>query len=220
MTAAKEAPIHARMGAPRSGKTASTKIDVKAANPGRLLIWDPKREFEDMAQVVRDLPQLYHATNGKSFKLRYVPGGGLAEWKEKFSAFCLIALERQHLTMIVDELADVTLPGWAPEGWQMATRQSAHHHLTIYGLSQTPAGVDKTFFNNASHVRTGRLGSASNIRTMADALMCTQHDIRALSGTEFIEYERVTQVHTKGDVFPKDRPAPGRATRGRKGGAK
>lgn len=207
MKAASEAPIFARMGAPRSGKTAGTKIDIKAAAPARLMIWDPKREYEDCAPALPSLVAVYRAAKGKRFGLRYVPHGALKDWRAQFDAFCQVALEAGSLTLVADELADVTQPGWAPDGWEIVTRQSAHHHLIIYGLSQTPAGVDKTFLNNASNIRTGRLGSEGNIKAMADALMVPVAEIRALRGTQFIEIERVSGEVTRGDVFPKAKPA-------------
>lgn len=94
---------------------------------------------------------------------------------------------KQTLTLICEELADVTQPAWAPPGLSVDTRKGRHRGLKVYGASQRPAAIDKHFFGNATVIRTGQLNFEADLRVMANVLGVTLEEIRDLKPLAWIE---------------------------------
>jgi hypothetical protein len=96
------------------------------------------------------------------------------------------------VVFVVDELADYVGPSFrdAPESWQWLIRRGRKYGVTIIAASQRPAQIDKTLFDLASTVRTGRLNTIDSQRTVAGALGVEVADVRALTGHQFIERDR------------------------------
>lgn len=188
---ANKASIHAVIGASGSGKTTHVMQCIKRGNPARLLIWDTKGEFarEGYAKAVHkitDITKEILRAGAGGFRLAFQPSGDRAKFKRDFSRLCLIAFHAKNVWLIAEELAEVTEPGSAPEGWRKATTQGRSEGLTIYGLSQSPAWIDKFFFGNCSSIRTGRVIQKSHIDTMAGVLGVPGSEILNLQDLEFI----------------------------------
>ena len=187
-----KASIHAVIGASGSGKTTHVMQCIKRGQPRRLLIWDTKGEFarEGYARPITSIDKLIDivlaaGTNGE-FKFAFQPSGDRAKFKRDFSRLCGVAFAAKNCWLIAEELAEVTEAGSAPEGWRKATTQGRSEGLTIYGLSQSPAWIDKFFFGNCSTIRTGRVIQESHIKTMAGVLGVPGNDILNLQDLEFI----------------------------------
>ncbi len=195
-----EARIYAMMGASGSGKSARTKLEIAERKPPRLMIWDPKREYSPMGLDAFDsLSELGRAAfKRKRFALAFHPKRTKSEMRDQFSTFCKIADAAGDLTAVCEELSDVTLPGWAPDGWSMLTRQGRHSRMTLYGNSQSPAAIDKTFWGNTTRICTGVLGTASDVKTLADVLMIDKADIFRLLPMQFINLDKGTREVTRG----------------------
>ncbi len=70
--------------------------------------------------------------------------------------------------------------------------------MTIIGLSQRPAGVDKDFFSNCSFVRSGRINYSSDAKAIADVLGVKKDDITNLNEYEYIQRNMFTGEITRG----------------------
>lgn len=205
---ANKARIEAVFGAPGSGKSARVKQCLAREKPSRLLIWDPLAEYGEFGRPVPDLAAVLALLKGAGrrgkFSLCYTPRGGLAAWRKQFDAFCKLAYAAGGAWLVVDELADVTEPGWAPDGWSMATRKGRHQGMTIIGASQRPASVDKDFFGTATTISTGRLNFDGDVRVLANVLRVPAERIVALPPLQYLERDMQTGQLTEGVLaFPK-----------------
>lgn len=173
-------------GARGSGKSHTVKDYLRTRSPARLLIWDTMDEYGAHARAVPSLSAMLAAAGERSFALRYVPRGTERELAARFAAFCALAYARGELVMVVEELAAVTRPSWAPAEWSDCTLRGRHRRLAIFGLSQRPAGVDKNFFSNATFLRTGRLNFPADRRCMAEVLDVPIGAVAELRGHDWI----------------------------------
>lgn len=198
------AHIAAVIGASGSGKSTYIKQTLRRAKPARLLIWDPQNEYAEFGAPVRTLTDLHAVlvTAGKRgrFALVFTPSGDPRAMVKQFDMFCLLAYHAGNLTMVCEELADVTQPGNAPAGWSIATRKGRHAGLRLYGASQRPASIDKHFFGNATVIRTGRLNFAADIKGMANVLQVPEDEIRALLPLQWVERDMQNGKITRGKV--------------------
>ena len=96
-------------------------------------------------------------------------------------------------SLVVEELADVTSPGKAPEGWGELIRKGRHYGGSIYALTQRPAESDKTIAGNADIIHTGRLSFPRDRKTMAEYLDVPVSKITALPSLHWIERDMRTR---------------------------
>jgi hypothetical protein len=204
---ANKASIHAVIGASGSGKTSHVMECIKRGKPGRLLVWDTKGEFarEKYAEPVYSIAEisrrLIKAGDRGGFKLAYQPGGDDKRMKLDFSRLCLLSFHAKNNWLIAEELAEVTGPNWAPEGWRKATTQGRSEGLTIYGMSQAPAWIDKYFFGNCSTIRTGRLVFEEHAKTMARALGVSVAEVQSLEDGQYIHLQISPRKLERGRLF-------------------
>lgn len=204
---AKKANINAIMGASGSGKTSFVMAEIKRLKPSRLLIWDKKGEFEKerYGMPVNKMADVYKlllkAGAAGSFKICYRPRGDQRQYKEQFDRFCKAAFASKNLLFVAEELSDVTTASHAPAGWRELTTQGRTEGIIIYGLSQSPAQIDKDFFGNSTLVRTGRLNFDSHIKAMANCMSADKEIIRNLLAGEYIERNMDTGQVKRGKLF-------------------
>lgn len=199
------AAIHCVLGASGSGKTSHVMQELRRTKPKRLLIWDTKGEFarEGYGLAVESLGDVVARVAGAkagAFALAFRPRGDEKQMKAQFSIFCKLAFAAKNLTLVAEELSDVTTASYAVEGWRKVSSQGRTEGVTIYGLSQHPASIDKHFAGNASTVRTGRLNEASHIRKVANVLRIKPDEIVALLPLEWIQRDMNTGALTRGKI--------------------
>jgi len=187
----KAPPLVAVIGARKTRKTTQVKDWLKKTPPRRLLIWDPiggvQFGYDAVGTVFDDRTKLIDYVGARpSFAVVFHPGK-LSTYEEKFNWFCLLASELKNLTVVVDELADVTSPSWAPDAWREITRKGGNYGIASFGITQRPAEVDKTFLGNCSFIHCRRCNDEASIRTMAGYLRLPYADVAALTGYEFYE---------------------------------
>jgi hypothetical protein len=202
---ANKAKIYAVMGASGSGKSSYVKGELARTAPRRLLVWDYMREYGAHGAVVSTLGEMHaqvSAAGAGPFALVFQPGKDPDTAKRQFDVFCRIAHAAGSVTMVVEELAFVTSPSKAPPGWSMCTLTGRHEAMTIYGLSQRPASVDKNFFSNATHIRTGRLNFKADQDVLADALQVQRDEIQALLPLQWIERDMSNGKLSRGGAEP------------------
>lgn len=178
--------IRAYIGATGSGKGVSIRAHLKESKPSRLLVWDPLAEYSTFARPASSLAGVVACIEkaGRGpFRVSYtMPDGG--DLKKSFALLCEIARRAGDLTFLVEELADVTTPSYAPAAWRRISTQGRHAGLKVIAASQRPAFVDKAFFGNATYVRCFTLREDADQRRMASALAVPLETIRKLQTVE------------------------------------
>ncbi|WP_288254048.1 hypothetical protein [uncultured Hydrogenophaga sp.] len=186
-------------GARGTGKSYWTRRQIERARPARLAVWDHKSDpkLADFGQQFTGLPQLgaaVRAMQAKRFAVRYRPDAG-DRLDDQFRVFCEAVFAAGNLVMWVDELAEVTRAGRAPAAWRRCVnvgREYGGHDgkvraLTIFGSSQRPGEVDKSFLNNVDVLHTGRILNASDARVLADFLRLDYRELMDLPDWHWIE---------------------------------
>ncbi|MGH8209893.1 MAG: hypothetical protein ACREU6_09910 [Steroidobacteraceae bacterium] len=186
-----------------SGKSGWTRQQCEAAP--RLLVWDSVHEWsrDRVVTPVRSLPELHDlvvADLRTPGPFRYGYTGRVNG--NTFETFCKLAFvwmkARGDGTLVVEELADVTSPAKAPEGWGDIIRKGRHYGGRIYALTQRPAESDKTIAGNADVIHTGRLSFPRDRKTMAEYLDVPVEEITALESLHWIERDMRDRRLTRG----------------------
>ncbi len=195
-----KAQIVAVMGASGSGKSTFLKQTIRKTLPKRLLIWDPMTEYGDLGEPTRTLSDVMAKMRDPVFCIDFIPAADPEQMRKQFDLFCQLAFAAGNLTLIVEELAFVTSPSFAPPGWAAVTLKGRHKGLKVYGASQRPASIDKHFFSNATTVRTGRLNYAADIKTLANVLSIVPDQVQSLLPLEYLERDMSTGKVTAGTI--------------------
>lgn len=204
---AAKADINGFLGASGSGKTTAVMNEIKARKFKRLLVWDKKGEFaaEGYGQPIRSMKAVFallrKAGARGGFQICYIPRGDFKTQQKQFDLLCQVAFAVKNLAFVAEELSDVTSASHAPDGWRQLTTQGRTEGVTIYGLSQSPAQIDKNFFGNCTRVRTGRLNFDNHIKTMANCMSCDGNEIRNLLAGEYIQRDMSNGNITRGKSF-------------------
>jgi len=161
-------------------------------------------EYGECGTVFTDRAKLADFIGARStFTAVYRPGDQLDRYEARFDWFCRVAWALGELTLVVDELADVTGPNRAPSIWKTITRKGKHERLACFAASQRPAEVDKTFLGNCTFIHCGRLNDEAAVLTMKKVLGVTSEEIVGLRDLEFIERNMVTGAVRRGTLkFP------------------
>lgn len=175
---ANDAKIIAVIGASGVGKSSFIKADLlKPAmrSSAGLLIWSPLEKTDNYAGfcrgvTVRKVSDLVQAIKAGKRAVVYVPSGDDKSVKRQFDLFCRIAWELTGWTILVEELSRVTMPSWSPPAWRNLSTAGRHQGLTLIGVTQRPANVDKDFLGNCSEIRCYRVNYDNDAKVMADAL--------------------------------------------------
>jgi hypothetical protein len=169
------------VGASRSGKT--QYVRRRLVDAPRVLVWDPKAEYHELTRI-RDLPAWLNVCLNTRVDSRaaYVPGSP----RREFSLFCDLAWHYCRFAapgsiLVVDELADVSHAGKAPDSWGTILRQGLGYGVDIYAITQRPQESDKTSMGNASALVCCRLARADDRRYMANELDVPVSAIQGLS---------------------------------------
>lgn len=189
-----EPNIRAYIGATGSGKGVSVREHLDRAKPARLLVWDPLGEYGGYAQKVTTLEAVVKAMKSKRFAVAYFPGNNPKEFAKRFAMFCRAAFAAGDLTLLVEELADVTSPSFAPLEWRRCTTQGRHRGLKIIAASQRPAQVDKQFLGGCTYIRCFTLRFPPDRAAMAGAMDVPRADIASLTTVKTDKGTEITYV--------------------------
>jgi hypothetical protein len=162
---ANDAKIVAVIGASGVGKSSYIKADLlKPAmkSSAGMLIWSPLEKTDNYAGfcrgvVVTKITDLVARLKTGRRAVVYVPSGDDKAVKKQFDMFCRIAWELVGWTILVEELSRVTMPSWSPPAWRNLSTAGRHQGLTLIGVTQRPANVDKDFMGNCSEIRCYRV---------------------------------------------------------------
>lgn len=187
------ASIIAAIGATGSGKSAWIKAELQKKRPQRLLVWDPQGEYHAHGTIFTDRVRLVDAVQRTpSFAYVYRPGDAASRYAERFDWLCRLAYALGDLVLVIEELADVTTPSRAPDGWSIVTRKGRHKALRVVASSQRPASVDKDFFGNCTMIHCGRLNYEADLRVMANVLRVPVEQLAGLAPLAYVERNMLT----------------------------
>ena len=197
------ARINGVFGGSGTGKTAYVIKQIKADKPDRLFIWDTLGEFAKKGMGTACFTMLDVAvwTAGRRYAIAYQPKGDEKAMRKQFDMFCKIAFAAgQHgpVTFVAEELTDVTNASHALEGWRRVSVMGRHRGFTVYGMSQSPAWVDKRFTGNCTKVRTGRLVEVPHAKRMSETLGVPYRKIMELPDLHYIEKDMRTGAVERG----------------------
>ena len=180
-------------GASRSGKTAYTRREVKRSRAGRVIAWDPEAQWcalPGWRKVTTRRELLDAAQRSGPLKVAYVAGGDLRD-EFGFFAGCALAAGRYRgpITVIAEELADVTSPAKAPGNWGVLLRRGLKRGITVYAISQRWAEADKTALGNMSEAVIFRQATGDDAVYMARKTRVARERIDGLKPLEFVHYD-------------------------------
>lgn len=176
-------------GASRSGKTAYTLRRIERAP--RVVAWDPEAQWCELPgwrKVTTRRELLEVLSKPGPMKVAFVVGsdlkGGFDFWaKAVMHAGRFVA----PLACVAEELADVTAPGKAPDGWGVLVRRGLKRGISIYAISQRWAEADKTAMGNASEFVMFRQSSADDVAYLSRK---TRVHVNELDGLRPLQWVR------------------------------
>lgn len=160
------------VGASRSGKTAWVKQQLPRY--AALLVWDVEEQYEGARATNKKtlLAGAERLARGENFTLCYT--GPLADFGYWAECGFWIAKKRERnktgFAIVAEELADVTTPGKAPDGWGMLIRRGLKRGVDIYAITQRPSESDKTIMGNASVIHCCGLQRFNDRKYMAQEM--------------------------------------------------
>jgi hypothetical protein len=199
-----DANIYGVMGSTGSGKSLYVKLHLLKKSCSRLAIWDYKREYGyDLADTVTEsITEAVRAMQAGRFRVVFRPSFSDKVRARQFDLFCKAVWHAKNTFCIVEELAMVTTPQRAPEGWKQLTCTGRSEGITIVGLSQRPAQVDKDFFDNCTELHCGFLAGKRSRQVMAEELGIEEADIMGLGPLEYVHKNLRTKEIYTGKVRP------------------
>jgi hypothetical protein len=195
------ADVIAVIGATGSGKGVYIKNYELKKSEKRLLIWDYMREYGPFTDV--QTPKLVAALQtltAQRFRTAFHPDFEDKVRAKQFDLFCKAAVHAGNLRLVVEELAFVTAPSFAPAGWKMVTSVGRHRGLRVVGASQRPAQVDKAFWSNCTEIHCGFLNYEDDQKVMARTLGVSLSDVQALQPLEYFHKNVRTKEIRQGRV--------------------
>jgi hypothetical protein len=175
-----------------SGKSGWSRQQV--GHRPRLLVWDAMKEWsrDGIVQPVRSLKELHRLIIldlHHPGEFRYGYTGPVT--RKAFVTFCKLATvfmkAEPEGCVVIEELADVTNVGKAPEGWGEMVREGRHYSGDIYALTQRPTESDKTVAGNCDIIHAGRQSFPGDRKTMAEYLSVPVKQVDTLENLHWIE---------------------------------
>jgi len=194
---AQEAQFIAIMGATGCGKTTELKKRLAQKKRTRTLIWSPKEAIDNYAALyqgsavvrsVSEVLQIVKAAGKRGpFHVVFIPTLNKKKDTALFDVFCKIAMAASNLTLIAEELHSVTTPMLAPDGWVKINFMGRSYGVHVFGLSQRPASVDKSFMGSLSYIHVGRLPHPPDQKAIAEVMGIDKAEIASLTGYQAIQ---------------------------------
>lgn len=181
-----------------SGSGKSLHTMRRAAGASRLLVWDAHLEWSGRGCTpVSKIPDLARLCRSKGpAQLAFI--GPMT--RENFALFSRIALCWAKLgpcTVVVEELADVTDPGKAPQEWGELIRYARKLGCNLYALTQRPSESDKTIIANAHRIVCHAMGRDDDARYMAKELRVSVEEVNSLQFPRLEYIERLPDRTTR-----------------------
>jgi hypothetical protein len=215
-----DARIIGVMAASGSGKGLWLKQWLRDENPQRLVVWDFKNEYQEFtgerknakcSNTLADVRKAMIAAGEGPLRIRYRPrtiAGGDKGMRKEFEALCTLVQAWEHCVFLVEELSNVTQPGWAPPAWRMMTTGGRHEGITIIGVSQSPALIDKTFLSNCTLIHVGQLHEHAHRNAVEKSMDVHPGELADLVQFQWVEKHRQSGTFEAGVIVPPKVRAP------------
>lgn len=169
-----KADIIAVIGASGTGKSSYIKGKLLKRFK-RLFIWSPLEKTDQYAAfcggtVTSRITEFIGLVKAGTKAIVFVPTGNDADVKKQFDLFCRVVWEIENCHCLVEELSRVTMASWAPPAWKNLSTAGRHQGITLIGVSQRPANIDKDFLGNCTEIRCYRVNYDNDASVMADSL--------------------------------------------------
>jgi hypothetical protein len=186
-----KAVVVAAVGARGSGKSGWVKAQLEDAQPPRLIVWDPMREYGGVAGCVpmSDLAGAIRAMDAARWRIAYQPPNATG-MEDRFELLCVTIKTATRCVFVAEELAFVTTPSKAPPAWRelcLLGRHETHAEATIIGVSQRPASIDKDFFSCCDVIHCGRLAYTRDAAAVAPYVGIDHRELMTLPDLHYIE---------------------------------
>lgn len=195
-------------GATGSGKTLWVKEQIATARA--VLIWDAKWEYRGFRSAAT-IPELVAAIKKGPQRIAYTPTrmGDFGAWcKTAHAAAALWG----GLAVVVEELADVTSPGKAPEDWGIIIRRGRARGMRLYATSQRPSESDKTIMGNLTLLHVGRMPRLQDARYIQSEIGVTADEIQRLPDRHYVECDARGTLSRGIVAIPRKRKSSARVT--------
>jgi hypothetical protein len=213
MAADLDAEIWGVMAASGSGKGVWLKQQLFERKPARLVIWDFKNEYGPFGKLIPSLGQvrklMIAAGDSGPLAIRYKPQSfDMKAMRAEFEALCTLVQAWENCWFLAEELSNVTMPSWAPPAWRMMTTGGRHEGITIIGVSQNPALIDKTFLSNCTLIHVGQLHEHAHRNAVEKSMDIAPGALADLVQFQFVQKHRKTGEFATGVVRIKGVKAP------------
>lgn len=172
------------VGASGSGKSSFLRQEVDFKQ-SRIIAWDPEEDYK--LPRVRDLKTFIALCKKAGFgKIRVaLTVTPTMENFEQFAAFAFaIAHCKAPMTVIADEIADVTRVSKASPQWGQLCRKGRKYGIRLMAITQRPQEADKTIFNQTRLKWCGALSSLAAYKYMAGEMDVPIDEFKQLENIE------------------------------------
>lgn len=182
-----------------SGSGKSTFVKRNATDADRIIVFDSDEEYASLpgfTRIAKAGDLIRYLQRAKKGRFAFVPRGTGSD--ELFDLWCKAAFAWGNCTVIAEELADVTSPGKAPDGWGQLVRRGRKRGLRIFGITQRPSESDKTIVGNASRIWCGSMTRADDRRYMAKEMDVSQELVNQLKPLDYVIFDKKDRSVTPG----------------------
>ncbi|MEC4091144.1 ATP-binding protein [Pseudoalteromonas rubra] len=155
------------VGASGSGKSAFLRQTVDFKQP-RIVAWDPEEDYA--LPRVRSIEAFVKLAKKAGFgPIRCAVT--VPPTEEAFEQWADVVFRIAHaaapMTVIADEIADVTRVAKAPPNWGQVSRKIRKYGGTLLAITQRPQEADKTIMNQVEYTWCGALKTQASAKYMA-----------------------------------------------------
>ena len=195
--ATRQACIELFCGSSGSGKSFKVKSKIKKSK--RLVIFDPDDEYDEVSNIktvrtAQALLELVKRNPKGALRVRFVANG-----EKAFNVWSKAVFAWGNCVAVAEEIAGVTSPGKAPQGWHTLVSRGRKRGITIYAVTQRPSESDKTILGNISKIWVGRMARAKDRKYMAAELDIHVDDITELKALDYLERDMLSNIVMRGN---------------------
>jgi hypothetical protein len=192
-------------GASRSGKTAFVMQAVLQSQ--RLLVWDIEAQWCELPgfeKITSRAALLSAMQKPGNCRIAYVEQAELSKGFDLWAGVALYAARYVGaITVVAEEIADVTSPARAPGNWGMLLRRGLKRGANIWAISQRWQEADKTALGNASGLVVFRATTRQDADYIAARAGVTPEDVWGLAPLEYLQVATHTREIARGKLtFP------------------
>lgn len=177
------------VGASGSGKSSYLREKIDFSQK-RIIAWDPDEDFK--LPRVRDIATFKKLCKKSGFgAIRVALTVEPTEENFEIWAGLVFAMCHQaaHMTILADEIADVTRVGKASPKWGQLCRKVRKYGGILAACTQRPQEADKTIFNQVKYKWCGALASNAAYKFMAAEFDVPIADFKALENIERVQVQ-------------------------------